>query len=421
MLLVTSANGYANLLDIVSYLYLEAPHEHGKPYLPFEYLNNNKNALSSLFNEKLFLRKKPEDFAVAISDLGGQMSNFNPLNSKNSNLPEDILKDYENKVLNAEERIAGIESELFSSLRLEIAKYAEQVQQTAQALARIDSLQSLAQAARQHNYIRPVVDNSNLLQITEGRHPVIEAVNASEPFIPNDTLLDDEKQRLILITGPNMAGKSTYIRQVALIAIMSQIGSFVPAKHARIGIIDKVFSRIGAHDDLSRGQSTFMVEMTETANILNNATSQSLVILDEIGRGTSTYDGISIAWSVAEYLLTASDKFAKTLFATHYWELTKLEEKIPGAINYHVAVHEANDSVLFLRKIIRGNTDKSYGIHVAQLAGLPSQVVLRAREILQHLEENANRKNAFEPAVNIKRSRPKNKITINDVQLTLFS
>ena len=328
------------------------------------------------------------------------------------------LKSYENKVLHAEERIAAIENELFQSLRQEIAKYSESVLRTAKALARVDCFHSLALAARESDYVRPIVDQSGVLQVVGGRHPVIEAANLSEKFVPNDTLLDDQNSRLLLITGPNMAGKSTYIRQVALIAIMAQVGSFIPAKSAQIGIIDKVFSRIGASDDLARGQSTFMVEMTETANILNNATSRSLVILDEIGRGTSTYDGISIAWAIAEYLLITEGRMAKTLFATHYWELTKLEEKVPGAVNYHVAVHEAHDQIVFLRKIVRGGTDKSYGIHVAQLAGLPLPVISRAREILVHLEENANRKSAFEPSQPKRPPRARN--LPNAMQLTFF-
>lgn len=329
------------------------------------------------------------------------------------------LKNYETKVLTAEDRIAAIENELFAALRLEIAKYANQVLHVAQALARLDCLHGLAEAARLHDYVRPVVENSSLLHITEGRHPVIEALNVGEKFIPNNTILDDQDNRMFIITGPNMAGKSTYIRQVALLTIMAQIGSFLPAKEARIGIVDKVFTRIGASDDLSRGQSTFMVEMTETANILNNATSRSLVILDEIGRGTSTYDGISIAWAVAEQLLLADGRMAKTLFATHYWELTKLEGKIPGAVNYNVAVHESAEDIVFLRKIVRGGTDKSYGIHVARLAGLPGTVIARAKEILIHLEENANRKNAFEPA-RPKRPAPKAKLVSNEMQLTFF-
>lgn len=327
------------------------------------------------------------------------------------------LKSYENKVLHAEERVAAIENELFTALRQEISKYAESVLRTAKALARLDCFHSLAWAARQFGYVRPIVDNSAVLQVVGGRHPVIEAANLSEKFVPNDTLLDDQHSRLLLITGPNMAGKSTYIRQVALIAILAQVGSFIPAKSAQIGIIDKVFSRIGASDDLARGQSTFMVEMTETANILNNATSRSLVILDEIGRGTSTYDGISIAWAIAEYLLITEGRTAKTLFATHYWELTKLEEKVPGAINYHVAVHESQDQIIFLRKIVRGGTDKSYGIHVAKLAGLPAAVIARSHEILVHLEENANRKSAFEPS---QPKRVRQKSLPNAMQLTFF-
>jgi DNA mismatch repair protein MutS len=331
-----------------------------------------------------------------------------------------VLKDYENKVLTAEERIQAIESELFHQLREEIAQYTKVVIRVSQAIARLDCLSALAEVARQNHYCCPIVDDGTSIHIEEGRHPVIEQVCRREKFVPNDTILDDQQQRLLLITGPNMAGKSTYLRQVALIVIMAQIGSFVPATRAHIGIVDKVFTRIGASDDLSRGQSTFMVEMTETANILNNVTSRSLVILDEIGRGTSTYDGISIAWSIAEYLLTAEKRMAKTLFATHYWELTKLEEKVPGAVNYNVAVHEAEDQITFLRKIVKGGTDKSYGIHVARLAGLPVAVIQRSKEILAHLEANANRKSAFEP------SRPKRSVITKvkapypDFQLSLF-
>lgn len=329
------------------------------------------------------------------------------------------LKEFETKMLTAEERISAIENELFTNLRLEIAKYSRAVMRVAQAIGLIDCLRALGEVARKYNYTRPVVDEGPLLTIIDGRHPVIEACNTSEKFVPNDTKLDDTDNRVFIITGPNMAGKSTYIRQVALIVILAQIGSFVPAKSAKVGVIDKVFSRIGASDDLSRGQSTFMVEMTETANILNNATSRSLVILDEIGRGTSTYDGISIAWAVAEHLLLTEGRAAKTLFATHYWELTKLEGKIPGAVNYNVAVHENSDQIVFLRKILRGGTDKSYGIHVARLAGLPTSVIQRAREILVHLEENANRKSAFEPT-KPKRPPPRQKAPPKELQLTIF-
>lgn len=330
------------------------------------------------------------------------------------------LKDYESKVLTAEERIGAIESELFNQLRMDIAQYSKAVLATAHALAQIDCIRSLAEVALERNYSRPEINEGHALVIEEGRHPVIESSFHQEKFIPNDTLINDEEQRLLLITGPNMAGKSTYLRQVALIVIMAQMGSFIPARSARIGIVDQVFTRIGASDDLTRGQSTFMVEMTETANILNNATQRSLVILDEIGRGTSTYDGISIAWAVAEFLLTTPGKTTKTLFATHYWELTKLEGKIPGAVNFHVAVHEADDHITFLRKIIPGGTDKSYGIHVGRLAGLPHAVIVRAHEILAHLEENSNRKNAFEPPRPKRAPASKIKIPHSNLQMTLF-
>ncbi len=306
------------------------------------------------------------------------------LNAERFVTPE--LKEYEHKVLTAEERIHALEQELFQALRAEISLEATKIKTIAEAVACIDCLHALARVAVKHNYVRPLVDESRLLDICEGRHPVIEALASRENFIANDVLLDDEKQRLLLITGPNMAGKSTYIRQVALIVILAQVGSFVPAASAHIGIIDKVFSRIGASDDLSRGQSTFMVEMTETANILNHAGPRSLVILDEIGRGTSTYDGISIAWAVAEHLLSTA---SKTLFATHYWELTQMEGKIAGAVNYNVAVHESEKGIVFLHKILKGGTDKSYGIHVARLAGLPASVIRRAQELLLSLEKNA--------------------------------
>lgn len=328
------------------------------------------------------------------------------------------LKDYESKVLTAEDRMIAIELELFQQLRQHVSQYAKVVAATAQQIAILDSLASLASTAQQQGYAKPIVDQSYDLTIQDGRHPVIEAQHITEKFIPNDTVLNDTSDLMLIITGPNMAGKSTYIRQVAIITILAQIGSYVPASAATIGLVDRVFTRIGASDDLSRGQSTFMVEMTETANILNNATNRSLVILDEIGRGTSTYDGISIAWSVAEYLLTAENKRAKTLFATHYWELTKLEGKIPGAVNYNVAVGEYEDHIIFLRKIIRGGTDKSYGIHVARLAGMPQWVLGRAKEILTHLEENANRKSAFEPQ-KAKRA-PVSRRQTNPLQLSLF-
>lgn len=340
------------------------------------------------------------------------------VNSERYTTPE--LKAYESKVLNAEERSIALEGELFVLLRQEVAKFANIILRNAQAIASIDALQSLAQAALRYHYHRPLVDHSQFLKIEAGRHPVIEALNVAEKFTPNDALLDADKNRLLLITGPNMAGKSTYIRQVALLVIMAQMGSYIPAEAAHIGIVDKVFTRIGASDDLSRGQSTFMVEMTETASILNHATDRSLVILDEIGRGTSTYDGISIAWAVAEYLLITEGKMAKTLFATHYWELTKLEEQVPGAVNYTVAVHESNDQVLFLRKIIKGNSDKSYGIHVGRLAGLPATVIGRAQEILLHLEDNANRKSAFTPSKPKRQTKIRPQTNSQEIQMTFF-
>jgi DNA mismatch repair protein MutS len=331
------------------------------------------------------------------------------------------LKQFEQKVLSADEKSIALENQLFSNLRQHIATYSQSLQEVAKAIARIDCFQSLAAVALKHNYTKPTLDESNTLHIEAGRHPVIEAANSATAFTPNDTCLDDDKNRLMIITGPNMAGKSTYIRQVALITLLAQIGSFVPAKSAVIGIVDKIFTRIGASDDLSRGLSTFMVEMTETANILHNATNKSLVILDEIGRGTSTYDGISIAWSVAEYLLTHPQKTAKTLFATHYWELTKLEELFPGAVNLNVAIHEHEGQIHFLHKIVKGVGDKSYGIHVARLAGLPAPVVNRAYEVLAHLEQNSNQK-AFISPPKVKKPVPKKTpASASDFQLTFFS
>jgi DNA mismatch repair protein MutS len=302
----------------------------------------------------------------------------------------DELKEFESKIMVAEERIQGIENQLFDELKKYALSFQDEIQRTSEAVAACDVICSFALVASECRYTRPVVDDSLTLSIQKGRHPIIERKIPSGTFISNDVSLNPEEQ-LHLITGPNMAGKSTFIRQVALIAIMAQIGSFVPAESAHIGVVDRVFSRIGASDDLARGQSTFMVEMTETANILHNASSRSLVILDEIGRGTSTYDGLSIAWAVAEYLLTTEQKKAKTLFATHYWELTQMEGKIPGAVNYQVAVKETAHDIVFLRKIVRGGTDKSYGIHVAKLAGIPLAVIKKAESLLSSFEKE-NRK-----------------------------
>ena len=295
------------------------------------------------------------------------------------------LKEMESKILGADEKARQLEYQLFQTLREETLHELEPIQETAAALGTLDAICSLAETARLYGYARPALNESLRLVIRDGRHPVLDQNLAEEKFVPNDTDLDGERMRLAIITGPNMAGKSTYIRQVALIVLMAQIGSFVPASSAEIGLVDRVFTRVGASDDLSRGQSTFMVEMNETANIVNNASERSLVILDEIGRGTSTFDGLSIAWSVAEFL---HDKIkARTLFATHYHELTKMASERKGVANFNVAVREWNEQIIFLRKIIPGGADKSYGIHVARLAGIPREILDRARDILSHLEK----------------------------------
>jgi len=296
------------------------------------------------------------------------------------------LKDFESKVLTAQEKMAQMEESIFQEILTRLSSQVTRMQETANALATLDVLAALAEAACRYHYIKPTVNAESAIHIIEGRHPVVEQLSKDESFVPNDTHLDGEKNQLLIITGPNMAGKSTYIRQVALITLMAHLGSFVPAQEAVIGLVDRIFTRVGASDNLSRGQSTFMVEMNETSNILNNATSRSLIILDEIGRGTSTFDGISIAWAVAEYL--HSERIgAKTLFATHYHELTRLADSLEKAQNYSVAVREWNDEVIFLRRIMAGSTDKSYGIHVARLAGLPHEVIDRARDILKSLEK----------------------------------
>ena len=297
------------------------------------------------------------------------------------------LKEMEAKILGADERARQIEYQLFQKLRDETLRELGPIQQTAEAIAVLDVICALAETARLFRYCRPTLNETLRLVIKDGRHPVLDQTLVEEKFVPNDTSLDGEDLRLAIITGPNMAGKSTYIRQAALIVLMAQIGSFVPAESAEIGLVDRIFTRVGANDDLARGQSTFMVEMKETSNIVNNATERSLVILDEIGRGTSTFDGLSIAWSVAEFL---HDKIkARTLFATHYHELTKLAEDRPGVCNFNVAVREWNEQIIFLRKIIPGGADKSYGIHVARLAGLPKEILERAKDILAHLEDSS--------------------------------
>jgi len=298
------------------------------------------------------------------------------------------LKEMESRILNADERSRQLEHELFQELRLHVAAHNAALQDVAQAVATLDVLQNLAWIALRRNYCRPAMNAGDTLQITAGRHPVVECLLPDQQFVPNDTVLNTRDAQIMVLTGPNMSGKSTYIRQTALLALMAQMGSFIPASAAEIGVIDRIFTRVGASDELTRGQSTFMVEMAETANILNNATPRSLIILDEIGRGTSTYDGLAIAWSVVEYLHNCATVKAKTLFATHYHELVQLEHQLSGVVNYNVAVREYEDHVVFMHEIVKGGTDRSYGIHVARLAGIPAPVIVRARTILQHLEES---------------------------------
>ena len=296
------------------------------------------------------------------------------------------LKNLENQILGAEERVVTLEYNAFCEIRSSIEKQIQRIQKTATLVSTLDVLVSFATVAEDMNYVKPEVDNGGVIDIKEGRPPVIEKMISNSNFVPNDTYLDEEGNRLAIITGPNMAGKSTYMRQVALITLMAQVGSFVPASYAKIGVVDKIFTRVGASDDLSMGQSTFMVEMMEVATILKEATKNSLVILDEIGRGTSTYDGLSIAWAVAEFIADKEKCGAKTLFATHYHELTELENKVEGVKNYSIAVKEKGEDIIFLRKIVDGGTDESYGVHVARLAGVPQVVTKKANEILQSLE-----------------------------------
>ncbi len=296
------------------------------------------------------------------------------------------LKDLEHEILTASERVVALEYELFSALREEISSQSQRIQTSAAAVAEVDALVSFATVAVRNNYCRPDVDESGVIEIREGRHPVVEKVLKDSLFVPNDTFMGEKEERVAIITGPNMAGKSTYMRQVALIVLMAQMGSFVPAKFARIGVVDRIFTRVGASDDLSAGQSTFMVEMTEVSDILRHATKNSLLILDEIGRGTSTFDGMSIARAVLEYCADRKLLGAKTLFATHYHELTELEGTLAGTVNYNIAVKTRGEDIIFLRKIIPGGADRSYGIEVGKLAGLPDKVVQRAKTVLQELE-----------------------------------
>lgn len=332
-------------------------------------------------------------FGYYIEISKGQLANVPPEYSRKQTLANaerfvtEEIKEYEHRILGAQDRAVALEYELFTQVRDAVVRETAAIQCTADALAGLDALASFAERALVSRYVRPEINDGDRIEVKDGRHPVVEQMPDAERFVPNDILLDCRSNQLLIITGPNMAGKSTYIRQAALIAVMAQAGSFVPAASATIGVVDRVFTRIGASDDLMRGRSTFLVEMQETANILNNATSRSLIVLDEIGRGTSTFDGISIAWAVAEFLHSNPRVKAKTLFATHYHELTDLALTMPGVKNYSILVREKGDGIVFLRKIVAGAADKSYGIHVAKIAGLPPEVVERATEILQNLED----------------------------------
>ena len=317
------------------------------------------------------------------------------------------LKEYEEKILGAEEKILSLESRIFSELVVAVQQYVAQIQTDATLLARLDCLLGFAKTAEEHRYVRPVVDDSEVIDIRQGRHPVIETeLPIDEPYVPNDIMLDQERQQIIIITGPNMAGKSALLRQTALIVLLSQIGCFVPAESARIGLVDKIFTRVGASDNISLGESTFMVEMTEASNILNNVTPRSLVLFDELGRGTSTYDGISIAWAIVEYLHEQPKARARTLFATHYHELNEMEKNFSRIKNYNVSVKEVDGKVIFLRKLERGGSEHSFGIHVAEIAGMPRSIVKRANVILKQLEsENAQVGTAGKPTAQIADSR----------------
>ena len=325
------------------------------------------------------------------------------------------LKEYERKVMGAQEKAIAIEQRLYKEILATIAAKTVEIQETSLALGELDATLALADRALAAGYVRPVVDDSDVLEIVDGRHPIVEQLPDAEPFVPNSAFLNTTTDQIMLITGPNMAGKSTYIRQVATIAVMAHMGSFVPAASMRIGVLDRVFTRIGAGDDLARGRSTFLVEMQETANILNNATPKSLIVLDEIGRGTSTFDGISIAWSVAEYLHGKAQAKAKTLFATHYHELTDLADTFPGVKNYTVKVKEEGGRIVFLRRIAPGIAEKSFGIHVGAMAGLPEEVVSRAAQILKNLEANDIDVNAQKVV-----RKPRKKLSEMPGQMTFF-
>ena len=334
-------------------------------------------------------------------------------------IPE--LKELEDTILGAEDKLCALEYELYCEVRNTIAAELTRIQRTAKAVAKLDVIASLALVAERNNYVRPKINEKGVIDIRDGRHPVVEKMIPNDMFIANDTYLDDKKQRISIITGPNMAGKSTYMRQAALIVLMAQLGSFVPASSANIGLVDRIFTRVGASDDLASGQSTFMVEMNEVANILRNATSKSLLILDEIGRGTSTFDGLSIAWAVVEYISNSKLLGAKTLFATHYHELTELEGKISNVNNYCIAVKEKGDDIVFLRKIVKGGADKSYGIQVAKLAGVPDPVINRAKEIVEELVTADITGKVKDIAVQGSETKKKTQKKLDEVDLTQFS
>ena len=317
------------------------------------------------------------------------------------------LKEYEEKILGAEEKILSLETKLFNDLVVDTQEYIQQIQTNANLIARLDCLLSGAKTAQEHKYVRPIIDNSDIIDIKQGRHPVIETeMPVGEQYVPNDIMLDSDSQQIMIITGPNMAGKSALLRQTALIVLMAQIGSFVPAESARIGLVDKIFTRVGASDNISLGESTFMVEMTEASNILNNVSPKSLVLFDELGRGTSTYDGISIAWAIVEYLHENPRAKARTLFATHYHELNEMEKNFKRIKNFNVSVKEMDGKVIFLRKLMRGGSEHSFGIHVAEIAGMPKSIVRRANVILKELEsDNAGVGSAGKPTASIAQSR----------------
>jgi DNA mismatch repair protein MutS len=324
------------------------------------------------------------------------------------------LKTLEEKVLSAEEKISALENKIYAELVQSLIEFIDAIQRNAKAIAHLDCIQSLANVAKQNNYTKPIIDESLCIDIKNGRHPVIEsALPLGEAYVANDVMLDNEMQQIIILTGPNMSGKSALLRQTALIVLMAQIGSYVPAELANIGFVDKIFTRVGASDNLSSGESTFMVEMNETASIINNITDRSLILLDEIGRGTSTYDGISIAWSLTEYLHNNKKANPKTFFATHYHELNELSEKFSRIKNFHIATHETKDKVIFLRKLKPGGSEHSFGIHVAKMAGMPKEIIQKAEFILQELESQRSQKSDIKN--NLK------KIPKSDYQLSIFN